>query len=162
MNSLHACSLAAQSQNIGNIQCLCLHSVTCALLLASFQKGMTCGEVKSHLCHVEACVAVLAVCAVSGGWLEPCCKQLVQILLLSDLGMNSASLVCISLCLYYRQKADVEQQLQQERQHLFTVAQAVQIANSHQLTVNAAMTQCKDQIGAGLHRLFMLTLLHQP
>lgn len=46
----------------------------------------------------------------------------------------------------------MEQQLQQERQHLFAVAQAVQIANSHQLTVNAAMTQSKDQIGALLHR----------
>ena len=51
-----------------------------------------------------------------------------------------------------RQKADLEGQLQQERQHLHAMAQAVQEANSQHLTANAAMTQSRDCIDGFLDR----------
>lgn len=129
-------------------KCVCLHSVTCALLLAAIQlHGLRRDEVSFLPYELVWLSLYLVAClkrAVNNQCKLCCC--------LTTLELNSAGLVCISLCLGYRQQADMEQQLQQERQHLFAVAQAVQIANSHQLTVNAAVTQCKDQIGAYLHR----------
>lgn len=84
MDSMHPAwlpSLSVVSYN-ALFEYMLLPAFSKMCLITGFSSnGMSCGEVKSHLCHVEACVAV---CAVSGGLLQECCQQPVQTILLSD------------------------------------------------------------------------------
>ena len=57
----------------------------------------------------------------------------------------------------YRHVEDLQAELQQEKQHVLSLAEAVQQANSQHLTAAASLAQAEARVAAFLHRYSSLS-----